>query len=406
MRALALALALLAGLTPAAHAFNIRGTLENGTTGAKNLSAPVIVVNPAGGMLQEQTVQAKDGRFEVTGLDDKAPIYLLRVEHDGIPYNVPVQVTGADQDVTITVYESTSSWNGIHVTVPHLAAARYGNSLRVEQLYEIHNESAPPRTATGDEGYFHLFLPADMETLMTCFVTSLGVPVDRAPTATSEKGRYRIEYPVRPGVTRIGVEYLVPYAGATYSLAEKLFHDVENLTVFGVDPTMTVSSPSHKLEQMEQVHGMSAQALVSLKKGDTLVLTFAGGAEEMPGMKEGEGGMVETADGPTEAMSEFLMLALGFVFGGLALLALRTRKDPLGNADTVRAHYDTMVARIARLDDLHAAEAIPSDAYRVAREELVARAAVLAMKLRSQGDAPAPPPEPHVLSATPAPKAR
>src|SRR5262245_29503396 len=90
-----------------AHAFTIKGNIVNGTTGAVVNEAKVAVVNPAGGMMQEREIEAKGGRFEAAGLDDKAPIYLLRVDYDGVPYNVPVQVDGADKDITVTVYEST-----------------------------------------------------------------------------------------------------------------------------------------------------------------------------------------------------------------------------------------------------------------------------------------------------------
>ncbi|MCI0452011.1 MAG: hypothetical protein L0Z51_06400, partial [Candidatus Latescibacteria bacterium] len=72
-----------------AAAFTVRGNVVNGTTGKPVANAKVVVVNPSGGMLEEREVEARNGRFEFTDLDPQAPIYLLRVDYDGVPYNVP-----------------------------------------------------------------------------------------------------------------------------------------------------------------------------------------------------------------------------------------------------------------------------------------------------------------------------
>lgn len=377
-----------------AHAFTIHGTLENGTTGDKKLSAKVAVVKPSGGMLQEREVEARDGHFVVPDLDNNAPIYLLRVEYAGVSYNTPVQVDGQDKDVAVVVYERTTSWDGVHVNVPHLAATRSGDRLVLEQLYEITNESSPPRTISGDDAFFHLFLPADMESLTACFVASLGVPVDRTPMPTSTPGRFRIEYPIRPGVTRIGVAYTVPYTSERYTLVEKLYHAVDRVTIFAVDPEIKVSSTAHTLQPMESVHGMSAFAVTGLLKNSELVVTFEGGDPNFAGTG-GDGGdagdgKVVVIDSKSEPLSLFVIVALVFTFTGVIAFALRDRLDPLSDSKILRRHYDTLVARLARLDDLHAAEAIPNEAYRAAREDLLTKTAALAMRLRAQNTAPEP----------------
>jgi len=71
------------------------------------------------------------------------------------------------------------------------------------------------------------------------------------------------------------------------------------------------------------------------------------------------------------------------VLTGIVGMAMRDRNDPLADAKVLRAHYDLLVTRLAKLDDLHAANLIPSDAYRASREELVGRLAALAMQLRA-----------------------
>lgn len=367
------------GFTTSAHAFTIRGNVVNGTTGEIPKSAKVIVVNPAGGMLQEREVEAQDGRFEIAGLDPQAPIYLLRVDYDGVPYNLPVRVDGADHDVTINIYESTSSWDGIRVTAPHLAASWQGAFLSIEQLFEISNESSPPRTATGEQGFFNLFLPADMESLTACFVTSFGVPVDRTPIPTDVPGTYRVEYPIRPGLTRVGVSYKVPYASGNYTLNANVLYDLEHVFVFAVDPEMKITSTSNTLQPEEPVHGMTAYSIHGVPKGSVLSVAFEGGTSQ--DAAAGQEVMVVPNDAHRVAL--YAMVALLLALVGVVGVTQRGA-SPLTDAKVLRDHYDLLVKRIARLDDLHAAEAVSHDAHRAAREELTTRLGALAMRMRAQ----------------------
>lgn len=398
MRALHLVAALLFVAAPV-HAFTVRGNIVNGTTGAAVLDAKVAIVNPAGGMIQEREVDAPGGRFEVTGLDAKAPIYLLRVDYDGVPYNVPVRVDGNDHEVTVSVYQSTTSWDGIKVSAPHLAASWQGDHLAIEQLFEISNESTPHRTATGEKGYFTLFIPADMESLTTCFVTSLGVPVDRVPIPTDEPGVFRVEYPIRPGLTRVGIAYKVPYTDGRYTLNAKVLYDLEHLFVFAVDPDMKITSSSHELQPNEPVHGMTAFSIHGVPKGSTLALSFQGGTSQLASASQ----EVQVIANDAHRIAIYAMVALLLVL--LVVVGVTQRSaNPLSDAHVLRSHYDLLVKRLARLDDLRAADAVSDDAHRATREEMTARLGALALKMRSIDEAATSlPPTSPVAEGSPAP---
>ena len=376
---------LLLSVAAPVHAFTVRGNVVNGTTGETPKSAKVIAVNPSGGMLQEREVEAKDGRFEITGLDPQAPIYLLRVDYDGVPYNTPVRVDGTDHEVTIHVYESTSSWDGIKVTVPHLAASRRGDHLNIEQMFEVSNESSPPRTATGEEGFFHLFLPAEMETLNACFVTSLGVPVDRTPVPTSEPGVYRVDYPIRPGITNVGVSYVVPYPSGAFTLSTKVLYDLEHVFVYGVDPDMKITSTSHTLQPGEPVHGMTVFSIHGAPKNTDLTIAFEGGSSEAA---PAAGQEVLVVPNDAHRVAVYAMVAVLLTLLGVVGATQRTA-NPLADSKVLRAHYDLLVKRLARLDDLRAAEAITPDAHSAAREEIATRLGALAMRMRAMEGAAA-----------------
>ena len=392
-----------------AQAFNVHGTVTNGTTGKPVDAAHVIIIQPSAGMLEVGSTEAKNGAFEVTNLSNDAPVYVLRVEFAGTTYNEPVRVTGEDQTVDISVFETTTSWNQVTVVVPHLAAARTGNELVIEQMYEITNATEPAKTITGKDGAFKVFLPADMDSLTDCFVTAGEMPLKRTPIPTDVADLYGIDYPIRPGITRLSISYHVPYTG-TYTLKHKFAQAVSHMSVFAVDSTLTVTSTSHQFASTESVHGMTAYAVHDIHANSTVALTFTGGDPDFAGLDVDEKGNAAGApapDGPVtaqpgidEKISYFFMVTVLLVLACVAVMSLRDRNDPLSDPQVLRGHYDLLLARLARLDDLHAAQTIPDDAYRASREELMTRLGALAMHLRAQGGVHAPDRSPKPTATT------
>ena len=386
--ALAVALATIA---TAANAFTIRGTIKNGTTGATDVSARVVAIEPSAGMREAASAEAQGGKFVLENLPDDSPFFLLRTQYDGVNYNTPVQPTGGDQTVEVEVFESTSSWDGIQITMPHLATARQGNALHIEQLFEITNETSPAKTLSGKTGPFKLHLPTDMDSLTECFVSAGEMPLKVTPIPTDSPDIFTIDYPLRPGITRIGVSFAVPYASGSYSMKVRFPQPVSLITVFAVDSSMHVASTSHELGSGQSVHGMSAYAVGDIPANGEVALTFTGGNPKFAGLDvEGDehAATPENIRGePAEdfKVSIFLMITVLLVMAGIVTMALRDRHDPLSDPQVLREHYDLLVSRLAKLDDLHAANTIPSDAYRASREELVGRLAALAMQLRSRG---------------------
>jgi len=204
------------------------------------------------------------------------------------------------------------------------------------------------------------------------------------PTGTPNV--YQIDYPIRPGETRIGISYRVPYTSGSFTLSQKILQDIHGLTVFTVDPSMTFMSSSHDFSAQQGVHGMAAYSLDHLSKGETLVLSFSGGEAHPAGIDAttAGNGNVEVIPNQSNQLTIFLMTAMLLVLFGLGIVSVRDASDPLSDATILRGHYDVLVARLARLDDLHAADTISADAYRATREEIMTRLSALAMRLRNK----------------------
>jgi hypothetical protein len=382
----ALVLTVLTAMAGSVNAFTVRGKIVNGTTG-KSVDATVYAVNPSQGMDEEQSVQSKNGEFVLENLTNQG-FYLLRVDYDGIQYNEPVQPDGTDKDVTLTVYETTTSWDGVEITMPHIAAVREGDHLIIEQMFEVNNVTEPARSINGKDGFFRLFIPTNADTILRCFVQSMNVPLDKDPEPTGTPGQYFIDYPIRPGMTRFGLSYTVPYASGEYDLAQAVYYDIGHVSLFAVDPDMQITSSTHTLQKQDDVHGMASWTLHGLSGGSTLELKFVGGHEHAPQIAGGQGGgdgQVNVAASQSEPFSRYLMLTLGLVLGTLAFVALRGSGDPLDDPKVLRSYYDILVTRLARLDDLHATGAVSKDAYKAARESLMTKLGVIALQMRAHG---------------------
>jgi hypothetical protein len=169
---------------------------------------------------------------------------------------------------------------------------------------------------------------------------------------------------------------------------------------------MQVTSTAPSFVKQESVHGMAAYTVHSIAGNQELALTFNGGDPNFAGLHVDENGNntggaqsgapsdqegnVNVTPGTDENISLFLMVTVLLVLAGVAGMSLRDKHDPLSDAQVLRKHYDLLLSRLARLDDLHAANTIPNDAYRASREDLMGRLGALAMQLRAHGGVHAP----------------
>jgi len=387
-----LLLALVAAPVSGLHAATIHGTLVNGTSGEK-IDGVIKVVNPGGGMMEEEEVNAVGGNFTVEGLDPSASLYLLRSDYDGVMYTEVVRFDGQETaHATVTVYESAPSFEGIHILVPHLAAAAVDGELQIEMLYELHNHLEPAGTVSDPGQQFLIYLPEDRINIMRSFVSYGDVPIDRFPVPTDESGIYRIDYPIRPGDTEVGVAYAVPYRDSTYTLQYQVKQPIETMTIYTINSGMTVTSSTVKLGVGEAIHGMTAYEVSNVAAGTTLELTFRGGGplEMAAAGEEPQGGTpagrsVVTAPNRMENPSTMLMVAV--LLAMLAIVGIATR-GPSGFVDQrqhLQEFYETLLKRMARLDDLNEAGAVAHDVYKSKRAELKNQIASVLYQLQAGG---------------------
>ncbi|MEE9268834.1 MAG: carboxypeptidase-like regulatory domain-containing protein [Candidatus Krumholzibacteria bacterium] len=361
------------------YSFQIHGRVVNGTTDQPVTDATITVVNPSGGMLVEKEVKVRDaaGNFVVENLDGSNPVYLLRVSYEGVNYTEMVQFDGRDPyTLEISVYEPMTSWENVHVSVPHFIVMRSQDTLSVNKFYEITNHSSPPRTLTSP---FPFYVPQDRISLNSCTVMSLGIPLSRTPAPTDEAGFYSVAYPFKPGGTQLSVSMDLPYHGETYTYNEPLKYDIDELVILVSDPTLQVTRGGQPVERTEDMRGFASYRMAGLESGSTLSLTFTGGSAVAGGFTgdSGGGGGVPAGHGiiivpnETQGVSIALMVVLGFVLVGLLAFIAGRPKSAEMEQEALLAHREILLDQLARLDDLNQTLALSEKMYQIKRTELV-----------------------------------
>jgi hypothetical protein len=229
-------------------------------------------------------------------------------------------------------------------------------------------------------GEFRYPIPEDKHGITALYVSALGMPVQRSPEPTDDPGIFRLGYPIRPGITRVGVSFTVPYNAGEYTLRLPLLYDIDELIVYGVDPDMTITSESVSFTVEEAAHDMVALTATHLQRGTDLAIRFVGGSGESS-VPASSGGVIVV---PNDMEGASLMIMFIVLLTLLAFMGIATTgaSNPLDQPESVRAYYDTLVGRLARLDDLREAQAIPTDVYRARRDELKGQLGALMQRLR------------------------
>lgn len=203
----------------------------NRTTNKPSAGDEVTLLNLVAGMQEvgHGTTDAK-GQFSLNSVDGGK--YLVRVTHDTASYFQPVPDGASSVDVN--VYDSGAKVAGVttEVLVVRAQTDAGGANLEITEDFVVKNASNPPMTQYSKEP-FDLYLPAGAVVEASAAKSPDGVPTAQDLTPLTEKGKYTIIFPIRPGETQIEVAYHLPYSGKM----------ALNLKVAGLTEMLAVSLP-------------------------------------------------------------------------------------------------------------------------------------------------------------------
>lgn len=185
----------------------LRGTVTNGTNKKPAAGDDVILIKIDKVMNEEaRTKSNARGEFSFQ-LPDSQTMRAVRVIHQKISYYQPV-VPGSTS-VAVNVYDVQETVAGIHRLDQTTVFQAQGGTLQVIELFNVRNESQPPRTQPD----FSFYLPDGATEASGQAMREGAMPLKSAPVPQEEKGKYLFTYPLIPGMTHFEVAYKLPYPG-------------------------------------------------------------------------------------------------------------------------------------------------------------------------------------------------
>jgi hypothetical protein len=171
----------------------------------------VNLVQPSqSGMVQlGNTTTDAQGQFKIDKQIPPGP-GLLQATYQGTTYNQIITPGMATTGVQLKVYDATKK-AGIARTVEHLILLEPGaDRLRISETFVVGNDSNLTYNDPA-KGSIQFFLPPATDGNAQVIITAPGgMPIPRPALKTPVAGIYKVDYPVKPGETRMDVSYTVP----------------------------------------------------------------------------------------------------------------------------------------------------------------------------------------------------
>jgi hypothetical protein len=201
---------LLFFLSLVCSAQTIRGAVQNGTIGKPESGCQVKLFTASGELASATTDDNGTFRIELSGNLAAHSLAILKVTHDGVEY---FQAVNSGQFTSVKVYDSSSQVSGISGYLSILQFQVKGKLLQVTELHAFNNASSPPFTRLSPDNLV-LSIPEGARVQPATISGPDGgkvkLPLVPIPGQT---GDYRIDFPLKLGLTKYAINYQVPYDG-------------------------------------------------------------------------------------------------------------------------------------------------------------------------------------------------
>ncbi len=266
----------------------VEGVVQNGTTSSPQPHQTVILIKLQGGMEPVATVQSDaNGHFRLDNVDSSSPTpYLLRVTYGGVAYFQPVVFGGRDRvEANVKVYQSSAkptdiSFDTRAIRLEPAASGEGGPRLKVEEWFDIWNRSEPPATFYQRERTFRFYVPSDRLSQPNVSVeSSTGMPITQGAIALREPDAFGVDYPLKPGRTRLHIAYEVNYRNGQADFTSKSDYPVKSLLVLIPRGGVEVTSGQLRAQGEDDQSGLKIYSAGALRARELLQLQIKGFGE-------------------------------------------------------------------------------------------------------------------------------
>lgn len=196
----------------------VDGTVVNQTTKKPQPGAMVILfrLGQQGPEPIANAVSDAQGRFAFAQ-DVAGGPHLIEANHGGVNYSLMLPPGRATTGLEVNVYNSSRSPGQAKVSQHMILLEPTGQRLNVSETFLLEN---PGETTWQDaaRGAVRFWAPeAVTESVRVMAESPNGVPVQRTADKAGGPGEFKVNFPVKPGETRVDVSYSLPFTSGAYS---------------------------------------------------------------------------------------------------------------------------------------------------------------------------------------------
>lgn len=305
---------IFAALLTALPLLAVDGIVVNGTTGVPQAGVKINLVQPTqNGMVPlGDAVSGSQGEFRIDKAIPPGP-GLLQATFEGNTYNQIIAPGMPTSGVRVAVYNSTRDAK-IGTPSEHLILLeRDDQQIKISETFIFQNQSS---TTFADpvNGSVRFYLPPAAGGKAQAIISAPGgMPIPRSPIALGKQDLYKIDYPVKPGETRMEVSYSLPASDSFVGKIASSSASTHLVTPFSV----TVEGPGVEPAGQEP----QTQAHIYTLRGASFNLKITGSGSlrnEQPAETDEDSGQHQVEVAPARIYSKQNWI-LGIIFGILAI---------------------------------------------------------------------------------------
>ena len=265
---------LVLALSSLAAAQTLTGTVTNGTSSKPAAGDEVILINLSNGMeVAAKTKADSAGKFSFKLADSKGP-HLIRAIHQGVTYHQ--MAPPGTNSVEVQVYDVVRKMSDLSMTADVLRFEADSGQLHAKRLFAVNNTSSPAKTQMNDHN-FEFYLPDGAKVESAQAKAPNGQPIAAEATPQSEKNRYAIAFPLRPGETQFQVEFTLPYSGSIKIDPKPLYPAQHVVVVIPKTMQFAAANPSQFQSMQDPGQGDTiVQVAQGTSAGQSLGFTISG----------------------------------------------------------------------------------------------------------------------------------
>ena len=304
----------------------IDGTVVNRTTGKPAVDVQVTLVAPsqAGMRTLGQTKSDASGKFSFAQEMPKGPA-LLQAAFEGATYTRMLAPGMPTSGVQLEVYDSTKK--DVGKLTQHMILLQPGDTAINVNETLLYRDDTNLTFNDRDNGSIRFYLPLEADGKVRATVAfdtgGMSVPVERPVSKTKQANVYKVDYPIKPGETRVDLTYSVP-AGSPAVFEDKLLKSDGKTRL--VVPNGVTAKGDHLQELGKEPQ---TQAMVYDVTGDAFRVELAGTGSINAAADSSEDGQPSITQGPPHVYNHiYWILALAFGILGLGTYLLLNHQTP------------------------------------------------------------------------------